>query len=112
MFMYRMGKQTNQCAQYKPQKINHKTSAYKKGYFFFYIFFNVESKSEIHFHRQETETVNNPEKTKISGLLGVPGASWQKWISDLDSAGQKINKNKPELYLFDPENSNPKYHDR
>ena len=37
----------------------------------------------------ERETLNNLEKPKASGLLGVSSAGWWKWIPDLDSAGQK-----------------------
>ena len=36
-----------------------------------YVFFYVESESEIHFRRSEPETLDNPEKkTKTSGLSG------------------------------------------
>ena len=69
----------------------------KKGVFFIliYIFLLSESKSDVNFRQPEPETIIRKKKTKISGLSGVSGACWRKWITDLDSAGQIT----PEKYL-------------
>ena len=39
--------------------------------------------SDVHFCQREPKTLDNPENTKISG------ASWRKWMADLDSADKK-----------------------
>ena len=65
------------------------------------VFLLVKTKSDVHFHWLELETLNNPEKFKISGLSGINGARWQKWIPDLDSTCQRTL----EWYLVNPENS-------
>ena len=45
---------------------------HKKIFFpLIYVFLSVESKSDVHFRRPESETLYNPEKTKISWLSGV-----------------------------------------
>ena len=55
----------------------------------------------IFVYRNRKPSIPNTKKIKFQIIgSGVSGAGWRKWVSDLDSSGQRT----PE-YLLNPENS-------
>ena len=54
-----------------------------KSNFISCVLWPVESKSDVHFRRPKPETFDNPENLN-SILSEISGASWRKWIPDLN----------------------------
>ena len=60
--------------------------SHQTNYFSFkFMYFDLESKSDVHFLQPEPKTLHNTEKTKFPGLSRVSGGGRPKWIPDFDS---------------------------